>query len=228
MYWEIGQPRKTNSAAMHKSATYPGTLPQAVQSELVCDLCGVHCVWQILLVGKDQEESVAELVLVQHALQLLASLDDTITIVAVDDEDDTLSVLEVMPPQRSDLVLSTDIPHGELNVLVFDRLDVETCVSLLSAIDANRYTAAFRYAPMVGIVVTISPSLSLYKMVVFPAASNPTIKILISFLPQRRSNSFENVRPILAGCGVCFGRGESGCTCVRAIDQYCELFESVG
>ena len=32
--------------------------------------------------------------------------------------------------------------------------------------------------PMVGIVVTISPNLSLYRIVVFPAASNPTkIKI---------------------------------------------------
>ncbi len=30
---------------------------------------------------------------------------------------------------------------------------------------------------MVGMVVTISPSLSLYKMVVFPAASRPTIRI---------------------------------------------------
>ena len=30
--------------------------------------------------------------------------------------------------------------------------------------------------PMVGMVVTISPSLSLYKMVVFPAASRPTVK----------------------------------------------------
>lgn len=39
-------------------------------------------------------------------------------------------------------------------------------------------------SPMVGIVVTISPSLSLYKMVVFPAASSPTIRILISFLPN--------------------------------------------
>lgn len=35
-------------------------------------------------------------------------------------------------------------------------------------------------------------------MVVLPAASRPTIKILISFLPQRRSNSFEKVRPMLA------------------------------
>ena len=30
------------------------------------------------------------------------------------------------------------------------------------------------YSPIVGMVVTISPSLSLYKMVVFPAASRPT------------------------------------------------------
>ena len=29
------------------------------------------------------------------------------------------------PPQRADLVLSSDIPHGEVNVLVLDGLDVE-------------------------------------------------------------------------------------------------------
>ena len=31
-----------------------------------------------------------------------------------------------MPPQGSDLVLTTDIPHCKANVLVFDRLNVET------------------------------------------------------------------------------------------------------
>lgn len=81
---------------------------------------------QILLVGEDKEESIPQLVLVEHALQLLTRLDNTITVVAVDDEDDTLSVLEVVPPQRTDLVLSTDIPHGELDVLVLNSLDVET------------------------------------------------------------------------------------------------------
>jgi hypothetical protein len=85
---------------------------------------------QILLVGKDQEESIPQLVLVQHALQLLARLNNTIAIVAVNDEDDTLGVLEVMPPQRSDLVLTSDIPHCELDVLVLDGLDVETCTPL--------------------------------------------------------------------------------------------------
>ena len=52
--------------------------------------------------------------------------------------------------------------------------------------------------PMVGMVVTISPSLSLYRIVVFPAASRPTMRILISFFPHSRSKIFENDRPILA------------------------------
>ena len=61
---------------------------------------------KILLVGEDQEEGISELVLVQHSLELLASLNNTIAIVAVNDEDDALGVLEVMPPERSDLVLA--------------------------------------------------------------------------------------------------------------------------
>lgn len=81
---------------------------------------------QILLVGEDQEKSIPQLILVQHALEFLAGLNDTVTIVGVDNEDDTLGVLEIMSPERTDLVLSTDIPHGELDVLVFDSLDVET------------------------------------------------------------------------------------------------------
>ena len=46
--------------------------------------------------------------------------------------------------------------------------------------------------------MTISPSFNLYRMVVFPAASRPTIKIRISFLPHILSNNLEKVRPILA------------------------------
>ena len=96
-----------------------------MKTKLVSDLSGVHGVGQILLVGEDEEKSITELVLVEHALELLTGLDDTVAIVGVDDEDDTLGVLEVMPPQRTDLVLTTDIPHGELDVLVLDSLNVE-------------------------------------------------------------------------------------------------------
>lgn len=89
---------------------------------------------KILLVGEDQKKSISQLVLVEHTLQLLAGLNDTVTIVAVDDEDDTLGVLEVMSPQRSDLVLSSNIPHGELDILILNSLDVET-YSYVSAQD---------------------------------------------------------------------------------------------
>jgi hypothetical protein len=189
--------------------TYPGALPEGVQAKLVSDLGGVHGVGQILLVGEDKEKSITELVLVEHALELLTGLDNTVAIVGVDDEDNTLGVLEVMSPERTDLVLSTDIPHGELNVLVLDSLDVEACNGVESSAPSSRHSArgvkiegprgvCRCYEPIVGMVVTISPSFSLYRMVVFPAASRPTIRILISFLPHRRSNSLEKVRPILA------------------------------
>jgi hypothetical protein len=121
--------------------------------------------WQILLVGEDQEESVPELIFVQHALQLLSSLHYTIAIVRVDDEDDTLGVLEVMPPQRPNLVLSSDIPYGELNVLVLDGLDVESCIEMRQSQTERSHESARGIVgcaiPIVGIVVTISPSLSL-------------------------------------------------------------------
>lgn len=136
--------------------TYPCPLSQAVETELVGDLGSVHGIlWQgqkselirvefgleggtyrqILLVGEDQEDSIPQLVLVQHALQLLTGLDDTVAIVGVDDEDDTLGVLEVMSPQGTDLVLTTDIPNGELDVLVLDSLDVEACVDTSLALN---------------------------------------------------------------------------------------------
>jgi len=117
---------KTISGGSASRLNVPSTLSQAVEAQLVCDLGGVHGIWQILLVGEDQKDGISQLILVQHALQLLSGFNNTITIVAIDNEDDTLGVLEVMSPKRTDLVLSTNIPHCELNVLVLDRLDVET------------------------------------------------------------------------------------------------------
>lgn len=81
---------------------------------------------QILLVGEDQEKSVAKFIFVQHSLQLFSCLDYTVSVVGVHHEDNALSVLEVVSPEWSDLVLTTHIPHGKLNVLVLNCLHVET------------------------------------------------------------------------------------------------------
>lgn len=83
------------------------------------------------------------------------------------------------------------------------------CISTSASFDTNYYymynkirscsfcsrwskLSKVQYLPMVGMVVTISPSLSLYKMVVFPAASRPTVKYkrqsLISYMNRLQSD----------------------------------------
>lgn len=81
-----------------------------------------------MLVSKDQEQSIPEFVLVQHPLELLTGLADTLSIIGVDNEDDSLGVLEVMAPEGTDLILTTDIPHSERDILVLDSLNIEAYV----------------------------------------------------------------------------------------------------
>jgi len=104
----------------------PWSLSDGMQAQLLGDLCSVHGIRQVLLVGKHKQQRVSQLVLVKHLLQFLTGLGDTVSVVGVNHENNTLGVLEVVSPQRSDLILSTDIPDGERDVLVLDSLDVET------------------------------------------------------------------------------------------------------
>lgn len=53
-----------------------------------------------LLVGKDEEHSLPELVLGEHSHQLVPGFTNSLTIVRIDYENETLGVLEVMAPQR--------------------------------------------------------------------------------------------------------------------------------
>merc|ERR1712060_1031588 len=88
-------------------------------------LFGANRVGQVLLVGENQEDGIAQFVLHQHAVQLVPRLPDTIAIVAVHDEDEALGVLKVVAPEGADFVLTAHVPHGEGDVLVFDRLNIE-------------------------------------------------------------------------------------------------------
>jgi hypothetical protein len=99
---------------------------QRIQSQLFGQLSCAHRVRQILLVGKHQHYRIAQLVLVQHIVELPFCLNHTLAIVRVDDEDESLRVLEVVAPQWTDFVLTADIPHGEADVFVLYSLDVES------------------------------------------------------------------------------------------------------
>lgn len=50
---------------------------------------------------------------------------NTIAIIRVNNENQTLGILVIMSPERTNLVLSSDIPHGETNILVLNSLDIE-------------------------------------------------------------------------------------------------------
>ncbi len=67
----------------------PIPVTKRVEVQLVCDLSGSHGVREILLVGEDKENGISELILCEHASKLFLGLSDTLTIVAVNDEDKT-------------------------------------------------------------------------------------------------------------------------------------------
>ena len=86
-----------------------------------------------------------------------------------------------MTPERSDLVLAPNIPDSEADILVLNRLHVEACKhNTEPLLSVWKIEVETQYSPIVGIVVTISPSFNLYNIVVFPAASRPTRNIVIS------------------------------------------------
>ena len=81
----------------------PVALTEGVKSKLVCDFCCIHSVREILFVGKHKEDCIAKLIFIKHAVQFVTGFPDTIAIIAIHDEDQALSVLEVMSPERTDL-----------------------------------------------------------------------------------------------------------------------------
>lgn len=117
---------QTITSGSTTSLNIPLTMTQAVKTQLISHFSCRHGVRQILLVGKDQQDRFTQLILVQHTVQLVASSVNTVTIVGVNHEDKTLRILVVVAPQRTNLILSSDVPHGEADVLVFHSFDVET------------------------------------------------------------------------------------------------------
>ena len=103
----------------------PVTLLQVVETELVSHLGSVHGIWQVLLVGKYQDDALSQLIVAQHLLKFVSGLADTLSIVGIDNKDDSVGVCVVMSPQWTNLVLTSDVPHGKVHLLVLDGFNVE-------------------------------------------------------------------------------------------------------
>ena len=86
-----------------------------------------------------------------------------------------------MAPQRANLVLASNVPHGKTNVFVLDCLHVEANggdrrhdLAQLELVHCSSEKSAFGEG---------KGKRKHQQMVVLPAASRPTIRIRISFFP---------------------------------------------
>merc|ERR1719354_453547 len=70
-------------------------------------------------------KTASEFVFAQHSCKFISCLTNTISIVRINNENQSLGVLEVVSPQRTDFVLTADIPDGEGDVFVFHGFNIE-------------------------------------------------------------------------------------------------------
>lgn len=66
--------------------------------------------------------------LVEHTVQLITSLANTVTIVAIHHKNQSLSVLEVMPPQRPDLQMHV---NAALNIALIEGQHILQCKQIV-------------------------------------------------------------------------------------------------
>lgn len=71
-----------------------------------------HCFytsWEILFVGKDEQETVLHFTIRDDAVELLSGLIYPVSVLRVNDKDQSLGASVVVSPQWSNLVLTTDV-----------------------------------------------------------------------------------------------------------------------
>jgi hypothetical protein len=125
----------------------PLTVSHCREPELLGQVCDGQGIWQVLLIGEDEYRSVAQLLLANHLVELLARLGDTVAIVRIHYIDQSLCVGKVMPPQRADLVLTADIPYGECNIAVVDS-SVRFCDTMPRAEKKGKYVSEITRNPI--------------------------------------------------------------------------------
>ena len=98
---------------------------QSVQPQPFHHLRRRHRIGQVLLVGKDEDRRVAQLVLAAQAVEFVVDIVETVPVVGIHHDDHPLGALVVVAPQRADLVAPPHVPHGEVGAVEDDGLNVE-------------------------------------------------------------------------------------------------------
>ena len=95
------------------------------EAERIRDLRHRHSVREVHFVGVDEEGHSIHCFVLENHRQCLGALGNALGVVAVDNEDEALGVLEVVVPQVAKLELAADVPAVKREVLVLESLHVE-------------------------------------------------------------------------------------------------------
>lgn len=80
---------------------------------------------KILLIGKYKQQAFLHLSVAEYAVQFLFCFVNSLSVLTVDYENETLSAGVIVSPQGTNLVLTSNVPNVELDILVGDGLHIE-------------------------------------------------------------------------------------------------------
>jgi hypothetical protein len=84
-----------------------------VKTKLIGYFSDGHGVGEILFVGQNEEGCVPKFVFSQNFLEFESSFIDTFAIIGINHENNSFSVIVIVPPECAYLVLTPNVPNGK-------------------------------------------------------------------------------------------------------------------
>ena len=89
------------------------------------DILTGECAWQILFICEYEQHGVAKVLISEQCVEFFAALFNSLPVAGVDKIDDTVSVLQVVPPENSESFITSDIPNSQVESRIVDSLDIK-------------------------------------------------------------------------------------------------------
>lgn len=104
----------------------PPSCTQLRQTKVLAHLGRRHGSLQVLFIGKDKQSTVPHQRILNDRFEFACRSPNPLAVQRIHHIDQTVGVVEIVPPKWSQLLLTTHIPHRELHVLVLYLLYVES------------------------------------------------------------------------------------------------------
>mmetsp|Transcript_267 Transcript_267/g.2120 ORF Transcript_267/g.2120 Transcript_267/m.2120 type:complete len:229 (-) Transcript_267:214-900(-) len=114
------------AARRHRALHVPPSCTQLRQTKVLAHLGRRHGPLQVLFIGKDKQSTVPHQRILDDRLEFARCSPNPLAVQRIHHVDQTVGVVEIVPPKWSQLLLTTHVPHRELYVLVLHLLYVES------------------------------------------------------------------------------------------------------